>query len=48
MRGLMLGSDALPPGNSVGSQALLAIAWTAAILAIFVPLAVRAYRRTVS
>jgi ABC-type multidrug transport system permease subunit len=41
LRGLTLGPDALPPGQTVTAQALLAVAWTAAILAPFVPLAVR-------
>jgi len=48
LRGLMLGPEALPPGHTVAGQTLLAIVWTAAILTVFVPLAVRAYRRSVS
>lgn len=48
LRGLILGSDALPPGQSATGQTLLAITWTAAILAIFAPVAVRVYRRSVS
>ena len=48
LRGLMLGPEALPPGSTVAGQTLLGIAWTAAILAVFVPLAVRAYHRSVS
>jgi len=48
LRGLMLGPGALQPGQTVAGQALLALAWTAAILAVFAPLAVRTYRRSVS
>ncbi|HEY3036562.1 MAG TPA: ABC transporter permease, partial [Streptosporangiaceae bacterium] len=48
LRGLVLGQAALPPGQTVAGQTLLALAWTAAILAVFTPLAVRVYRRTVS
>ena len=47
LRGLVLGSGALPPGRTVASQVVLALLWAAAITAVFVPLAVRAYRRTV-
>jgi hypothetical protein len=32
----------------VAGQALLALAWTAGILTVFAPLAVRAYKRTIS
>jgi ABC transporter DrrB family efflux protein len=48
LRGLVLGQGALPPGRTVTGQALLALAWSAAIIAVFAPLAVRLYRRTVS
>jgi ABC-type multidrug transport system permease subunit len=48
LRGLVLGQGALPPGRTVASQVVLALLWAAAITAVFVPLAVRAYRRTVS
>jgi ABC transporter DrrB family efflux protein len=48
LRGLVLGQGALPPGRTVAAQVVLALLWAAAIVAIFVPLAVRAYRRTVS
>jgi ABC transporter DrrB family efflux protein len=48
LRGLILGGDALPPGDTVGGTVLLALAWSAGILAIFAPLAVRVYRRAVS
>jgi ABC-type multidrug transport system permease subunit len=46
--GLILGQGALPPGRTVAGQGVLALAWAAAIIAVFDPLAVRAYRRTVS
>jgi ABC transporter DrrB family efflux protein len=48
LRGLVLGQGALPPGRTVAGQVVLALAWAAAIIAVFAPLAVRAYRRTVS
>ena len=48
LRGLVLGQGALPPGRTVTGQVLLALFWAAAITAVFAPLAVRAYRRTVS
>jgi ABC transporter DrrB family efflux protein len=48
LRGLVLGQGALPPGRTVAGQVALALLWAAAILAVFAPLAVRAYRRTVS
>ncbi len=48
LRGLMLGQGALVPGQTVTGQTMLAIAWTAAILAVFAPLSVRVYRRSVS
>src|SRR6266536_3399331 len=48
LRGLMLGQGALPPGQTVSGQVALALAWSAAITAVFAPLAVRLYRRTVS
>jgi ABC transporter DrrB family efflux protein len=48
LRGLMLGQDALQPGHTVTGQTMLAIGWTAAILVVFAPLAVRVYRRSVS
>jgi ABC transporter DrrB family efflux protein len=47
LRGLVLGQGALPPGRTVAGQVALALVWAAAITAIFAPLAVRAYRRTV-
>ena len=46
LRGLTLGPTALPPGYTVTGATSLALAWTAALLAVFVPLAVHAYRRT--
>ncbi|NEE03810.1 ABC transporter permease [Phytoactinopolyspora halotolerans] len=45
LRGLMLGAGALPPGQTVAGQAMVALAWIGGITAICVPLAVRAYRR---
>jgi ABC transporter DrrB family efflux protein len=48
LRGLILGQGALPPGRTVAGQVALALVWAAAITAVFAPLAVRAYRRTVS
>jgi ABC transporter DrrB family efflux protein len=47
LRGLVLGQGALPPGRTVASQVVLALLWAVAITAVFVPLAVRVYRRTV-
>jgi ABC transporter DrrB family efflux protein len=48
LRGLVLGQGALPPGRTVAGQVALALLWVVAITAVFVPLAVRNYRRTVS
>ncbi len=48
LRGLFLGQGALPPGQTVTGQVLLALVWSAAITAVFAPLAVRLYRHTVS
>jgi ABC transporter DrrB family efflux protein len=48
LRGLILGQGALAPGRTVTGQVALALLWAAAITAVFAPLAVRAYRRTVS
>jgi ABC transporter DrrB family efflux protein len=48
MRGLILGPTVLTNGNSVLAQAMLALAWSAAIVAVFAPLAVRKYRRVTS
>lgn len=48
IRGLMLGEGALPPGQTVGGQTLLALAWIVGILVVFAPLAVRLYRRAVT
>jgi ABC transporter DrrB family efflux protein len=45
LRGLTLGPGALPAGHTVTGETLLALTWTAGILAVFAPLAVRAYRR---
>jgi hypothetical protein len=43
LRGLTLGPGALPAGNSVIGETLLALAWTAGILLLFAPLAIHAY-----
>lgn len=45
LRGLILGQDALQPGQTVNGQVLLALGWAFVVLAIFAPLAVRQYRR---
>lgn len=44
VRGLVLGPGAVPAGESVTSQVLLALLWAAAIMAVSAPLAVRAFR----
>jgi ABC transporter DrrB family efflux protein len=46
LRGLMLGDAALPPDQSAAGQVVVAVAWTAAVLAVFAPLGVRVYRRS--
>jgi ABC transporter DrrB family efflux protein len=46
LRGLVLGQGALPPGRTVAGQVALALLWAIAITVVFVPLAVRAYRRS--
>jgi ABC-2 type transport system permease protein/oleandomycin transport system permease protein len=48
VRGLILGPGALPAGQTVAGQVGLCLLWAAAITAACVPLAVRAYRRTVT
>jgi hypothetical protein len=48
LRGLVLGQGALPPGRTVAGQVALALLWGVVIIAIFAPLAVRGYRRTLS
>ena len=47
LRGLVLGQGALPPGRTVAGQVALALVWAAAMIAVFAPLAVHTYRRTV-
>jgi ABC-2 type transport system permease protein/oleandomycin transport system permease protein len=47
LRSLILGQGALPSGQTVAWQVVLALIWAGAIIAVFAPLAVRAYRRTV-
>ncbi len=44
LRGLTLGQGALPAGHTVTGETLLALTWTAGSLAVFAPLAIRAYR----
>lgn len=46
LRGLMLGGDAVRAGQTVAGQVMLSLMWSAAIIAVFAPLAVRFYRRT--
>jgi ABC transporter DrrB family efflux protein len=48
LSGLILGPGALPPGESITGQAVLALGWTAAILAVVVPVAIRTYQHAVS
>jgi ABC transporter DrrB family efflux protein len=48
LRGLILGEGALLPGNTVTGQVLLSLFYSGLILAVFVPLSVRLYRRTVN
>ena len=48
LRGLILGDGALLPGATVEGQIFLSLLYSTAILVVFVPLAVRVYRRTVS
>ena len=45
-RGLMLGSGALQPGQTVAGVVFLAVVWCVAITAVAAPWAVRIYRRT--
>ena len=47
LRGLILGKGALPPGQTVGGDVILALAWAFGIAIVFAPLAVRIYRRAV-
>jgi len=47
LRSLILGQGALPSGQTMAGQVVLALVWAGAIIAVFAPLAVRAYRRTV-
>jgi ABC transporter DrrB family efflux protein len=48
LRGLTLGEGALPTGHTLAGELLTAAAWILGILAVFAPLAVRRYRRSVS
>jgi ABC transporter DrrB family efflux protein len=47
LRGLMLGPEALLPGQTVGGFVSAALLWIVGITAVFSVLAVRAYRRAV-
>jgi ABC transporter DrrB family efflux protein len=47
IRGLMLGDQALLPGQTLGGEVVAALAWLTGITVIFSLLAVRAYRRAV-
>jgi ABC transporter DrrB family efflux protein len=46
LRGLTLGQGALPAGHTVTAETLVALAWTAGILAVFAPLAAYVYCRS--
>jgi hypothetical protein len=48
VRGLVLGPGALPPGQTVAGQVGLSLLWATTITVVCVPVAVRAYRRTVT
>ena len=48
VRGLILGPGALPPDDTVAGQVGLSLLWATAITVVCGPLAVRAYRRTVT
>jgi ABC-type multidrug transport system permease subunit len=45
LRGLTLGQAALPAGHTITGEVLAVLAWTAGILTVFAPLAIRTYRR---
>ena len=45
LRGLVLGQGVLPAGRTVTGQVLQPWPWSAAIIAVFAPPAVRLYRR---
>lgn len=47
LRGLVLGEGALEAGQTTLGQVTLAILWVIGMLAVFAPIAVRVYRRTV-
>ncbi|MDX1689822.1 MAG: ABC transporter permease [Acidimicrobiia bacterium] len=48
IRGLVLGQGALESGQTTAGFVVQALLWSGAIIAVFAPLAVRIYRRTVS
>ncbi|MEV3937324.1 hypothetical protein AB0K52_15260 [Glycomyces sp. NPDC049804] len=41
----MLGPDAIPAGHTVTGDILWTLAWSAALVALFTPLAARTYKR---
>jgi ABC-type multidrug transport system permease subunit len=47
LRGLILGQGALPSGQTVSGDVILAVAWAVGIALVFAPLAVRIYKRSV-
>jgi ABC transporter DrrB family efflux protein len=47
LRGLILGPGALPHGQTVSGDVILALAWAVGIALVFAPLSVRIYRRSV-
>lgn len=48
MRGLILGPGALNPGQTTRGLILLSLVWIGGILIVFVPLAVRMYRKAIN
>ncbi len=48
LRGLILGEGALLPGSTVLGQVFLSLFYSGLILAVFVPLSIRLYRRSVN
>jgi ABC-type multidrug transport system permease subunit len=47
LRGLILGQGALPSGQTVSGDVILAVAWAVGIALVLAPLAVRIYKRSV-
>lgn len=48
LRGLILGPGALEPGQTTAQMVTMALVWVVGILVVFVPLAVRMYRRAIN